>query len=725
MAKPSKEHLQRLADMLRQVSPDGDVAEMDSAPTDDVKTAFKRSTRSLSKDSDQARNGLRALVGGRPEDLSSDQAIGLEAIVLPRYRPVIDVINGDFHTPPNPWTHLGSATARENLVRVIPSIGRIEVPKHPKLPYAGTGFVVGEGIIMTNRHVAEIFATGLGRQEIEFQSGQSASMDFRREVVPSAPVLLEVDDVLMIHPQFDMALLRVRGLSNQHPILTLDVSEPRDLAENDVVVIGYPAQDPRNDQELQNQVFRGIYDVKRIQPGKLKTSQRIKDHYHNDVDTVTHDCSTLGGNSGSAVIDLETGKVIALHFAGKYLKANYAVPMRELAKDPRVAATEIKFSEQVPASDAWEKKWRMADDLPMPVMPTSNEATKHQPASKNLVNDVPMAARSGWNVPLEIKVAVGDRTVISKPVVRIPVSPTGHESIPLRIPKIYDGLENRLGYQADFLSTGNNARHLDIPKLTLRGRKVASKLDDGSFVLNYHKFSIIMHKHRRLAMLAAANVDYRLESRKVNDRRPSRRELTEIPKRFGEQWVTDPRIPHFHQLPDVFFSNDRGAFDKGHLVRRTDVCWGTSFEDIQKANGDTYHTTNCSPQVSSFNQASRNDDNWGRLEDFIQQQTNSQKAIVFSGPVFDEADPVFEGLDKHGQIRIPIPQSYWKVVVVRAGKQLEAFGFVLKQDLSDVDLRELAVPAKWERHQRSIHEIQQLTGRLFDMTALIEIDSLG
>ena len=41
---------------------------------------------------------------------------------------------------------------------------------------------------------------------------------------------------------------------------------------------------------------------------------------------MTHDSSTLGGNSGSALIDVATGRVVGLHFAGRYLEANYAVP---------------------------------------------------------------------------------------------------------------------------------------------------------------------------------------------------------------------------------------------------------------------------------------------------------------------------------------------------------------------------------------------------------------
>ncbi|MEL6109195.1 MAG: serine protease, partial [Planctomycetota bacterium] len=382
MTKPSHEHLRRLADMLRQVSPDGDFVAMDCSPTRDVEESFARSTRSLSKEVDGAKAGLRALIGGRPDKLSPDQALGLEAIVLPRYRPVVDVIENDFHPPPKPWTHLGTRVVRDNLRRAIPSIGRVEVPAHPTVPYAGTGFVVGDGILMTNRHVAELFAVGLGRKRLDFQSGQSASLDFRREILPSEPVLLDVEEILMIHPHFDMALLKVAGLGSQHAPLILDVSAPSDLIENDVVVIGYPAQDLRNNPELQNQVFRGVFNVKRVQPGKLKSVESLQDFYGNRVDTVTHDCSTLGGNSGSAVIDVATGNVVALHFAGEYLRANYALPIRELARDPRVAETGLRFNDKVTPSEAWDKKWKIAD-----------EEMIQDSSSAHMVNDVAMVGR--------------------------------------------------------------------------------------------------------------------------------------------------------------------------------------------------------------------------------------------------------------------------------------------------------------------------------------------
>ena len=48
-------------------------------------------------------------------------------------------------------------------------------------------------------------------------------------------------------------------------------------------------------------------------------------------DILLHDCSTVGGNSGSVLVDLATGEAIGLHFAGRFLEANYAVPATVVA----------------------------------------------------------------------------------------------------------------------------------------------------------------------------------------------------------------------------------------------------------------------------------------------------------------------------------------------------------------------------------------------------------
>src|SRR5260370_32952329 len=131
-----------------------------------------------------------------------------------------------------------------------------------------------------------------------------------------------------------MALLRVDRLPTDN-MLKLSTKPPEELINHNVVVIGYPARDDRSDLALQDRAFNKIYNVKRLQPGVLRARAAIQS-FENTVNAVTHDASTPGGNSGSAVIDVDTGEVVALHFAGENLKANYALPMYEMSRDSRV-----------------------------------------------------------------------------------------------------------------------------------------------------------------------------------------------------------------------------------------------------------------------------------------------------------------------------------------------------------------------------------------------------
>ena len=63
---------------------------------------------------------------------------------------------------------------------------------------------------------------------------------------------------------------------------------------------------------VMREVFDDIYGVKRLQPGTIVTESS---------EIITHDCSTLGGNSGSPLIDLSTGEAVGLHFSGPLLKS--------------------------------------------------------------------------------------------------------------------------------------------------------------------------------------------------------------------------------------------------------------------------------------------------------------------------------------------------------------------------------------------------------------------
>ena len=87
---------------------------------------------------------------------------------------------------------------------------------------------------------------------------------------------------------------------------------------------------------------------------------------------------------------------------------------------------------------------------------------------------------------------------------------------------IFPDLHKRKGYDPDFLKLSGDVI-VPMPELTSKGLKLAAKLDDGSPHLKYHKFTVVIHKQRRLALFTAANVDWRKQSREIDGKKPSRK----------------------------------------------------------------------------------------------------------------------------------------------------------------------------------------------------------
>lgn len=638
----------------------------------------------------------------RHEPLTDAQAHVLEAIVLPKERPVVDVVGGTFETPDEPFAHLGQHEAREVIGRALRSVGRVELPGHPSLPFGGTAFVVGEGLLMTNRHVAELFASGWGREGLSFLPGLEAGIDFLRERDRSESIFFEVSRIVMVHPYWDMAILEVTGLPAAHPALTLSTAEPGDLVDREVVVIGYPALDSRNNVELQNQIFGGVFNVKRLQPGKAGERAQIKS-FGNLVMSMTHDCSTLGGNSGSAVVDVKTGSVLALHFAGRYLEANYSVPAHSLSLDRHVVEAAVRFDDDVrpAATTGWDDFWVLADP---PVARPSESAAGRVPASRPSTPTVTPASEQTvtLNVPVEVTVRIAAQMAPAGAADAAGLV-AGTEAMvePFRD----EELDNRRGYGETFLGV-----RLPLPEV--RSGVPVSKLDDGSTELRYEHFSAVMNKARRLAHFLAANVDGSPGKTRPEPGRDYTREgLTGLRPNDQEKWFIDPRIPAIHQLPDRFFNRDRQSFDKGHIIRRTYVAWGDSYEEVRRANGDTYHVTNCSPQVAAFNRSNKQGI-WGELENVIQQQAATEAYSVLAGPIFRDDDPEFQGVDDRGSTTVQIPQTFWKIVVAGSRDGLLAFAFTLDQDLSGVELEELAFDAEWHTRMISTSDLEAAVGTL-------------
>jgi S1-C subfamily serine protease len=300
----------------------------------------------VTRASDQARRsavqdgtrGLRKVNDGREQDLTPAERTGLEAIILLEGRPPLFIQNGDFLRVPEKWKMLNRHRAK--IKASIARVGRIDVTGHPEFEWLGTGFLAGPDAIITNRHVAEEFARTHG-DGWRFRSGMSARLDFNEEHGAIDPLEFKITGIFGIHRTHDLAVLRVAatggpGSALPEP-LTIATAKPGRVTGREVYVIGYPAMDGRrNDPDEMQRIFSGVYNVKRLQPGLISG-------WSDGDDVFRHDCSTLGGNSGSPVFDLATHAVVGLHFGGRYLIGNNAVPLWRLAGDPLLRAAGVNF----------------------------------------------------------------------------------------------------------------------------------------------------------------------------------------------------------------------------------------------------------------------------------------------------------------------------------------------------------------------------------------------
>ncbi|ELR96272.1 DNA/RNA non-specific endonuclease [Gloeocapsa sp. PCC 73106] len=236
-----------------------------------------------------------------------------------------------------------------------------------------------------------------------------------------------------------------------------------------------------------------------------------------------------------------------------------------------------------------------------------------------------------FTIPLTITIKLGQENNFteSKPSLGELPSDSGLESTRPR--SYYEGYK---GYDPEFLDVA-----LPLPVLTDEQKRNAAKNSDASdeedpTVLPYTHFSIVMNRRRQLAYYTVVNIDGS-QSQGI--------------ERGRDNWYFDSRIAESEQIGESLYK--RNALDRGHLVRRLDPVWGSQ---AKRANDDTFHFTNCSPQHERFNQGQ---DVWLGLENYILNSANArnQKITLFTGPVLDEKDPLYKG------IRLPL--SFWKLLV--------------------------------------------------------------
>lgn len=103
-------------------------------------------------------------------------------------------------------------------------------------------------------------------------------------------------------------------------------------------MVGFLARDWADPFDVQEMVYRGRFEVKRVLPGKSLGSETS-----GEVEVLIHDASTLGNCLGSAVVDVATGCVLGMQAGGKYLERNFAVSGATLAANERARHAGLQF----------------------------------------------------------------------------------------------------------------------------------------------------------------------------------------------------------------------------------------------------------------------------------------------------------------------------------------------------------------------------------------------
>lgn len=205
------------------------------------------------------------------------------------------------------------------------------------VPFAGTGFVVGAGLLLTNRHIAEPW---WGDRTVEpfLTAGLRPVLTRLRVFFPgvSAPSLALVERV---SDKADVALLRFDPpREHRLPMLVLEESSETPVVGDEVLVIGYPAGIDALVARTGPETLEGgiLTDGKQVQGIAADLSQQglvrplmtwghlsdIRPH------ALTHDALTTKGASGSPIIN-SRGNVIGINramFSG-FSGVNFAVPI--------------------------------------------------------------------------------------------------------------------------------------------------------------------------------------------------------------------------------------------------------------------------------------------------------------------------------------------------------------------------------------------------------------
>ncbi len=589
----------------------------------------------------------------------------------------------------------------DRAVQAAHSVGRIETRLPGGRRGYGTGFLVSSRLLLTNNHVFPTFELAAGSiVEFDYQ------LDYMDQPRSIHRFVIQPDVFFLTDKALDFSLVAVAPSASTGRALA-DYGWCPLIKEEGKILIGDPIniiQHPRG--EMKQVVIR---------------ENRLLDLAEDASSPFAHyEADTEPGSSGSPVFN-DRWEVVALHHSGvpatdsqgRFLDVTGGI--WEDGDDPQrlawIANEGIRVSRLMAFIENAQVKaheQRLRDDLlsgrePLPAdrgtqsgsgvsegrspspapLPASTSAVAVPPSSATVAPSTAIT----FTVPVQITISVGVAGLGSLPISGTSASPPLLESI-----QPDADYATRPGYDANFLGFA-----VPLPGLTDVIRVKAVQIEGATpnrYELKYHHYSLMMSAERRLAFVAAVNLD---PLAPVNHRRAG-----------GDRWFFDPRLDRDLQAGNEFYAAN--PLDRGHLVRRADAAWGASDAEAKRANDDTFHFTNCTPQHEVFNQSTKANRRglllWGNIEEHIAQQAEhgAGRLCVFNGPVFRDDDRKHRGLK--------LPREFWKIVVFhKAGGKPSAVAFILSQHdlIKDLPPEEFQV-GPYGPFQVKILKLEQLTG---------------
>lgn len=520
----------------------------------------------------------------------------------------------------------------------------------------GTGFLVGPGLLMTNNHVLpNVGVAGGSVAQFDYQENADGA------VLPVHVFKLNPARFFVTHEELDVSVVAVDSASNlgrqlsAYPWVKLIAEIGKAEAGDPINIIQHPRGGFKQIAFRKNEV--------------ITIPQQLKDFLYYTTDTEP-------GSSGSPCFN-DQWELVALHHSGvpardkqgNLLKQDKSIWRKDV--DPATAidwvANEgarvsriVAFLRDVQLkSESDELRDRMLDATPPnPIeLARSSKSGQDGPEKSITGKSITMSNSHSWTIPLNITISVGGGP--AEPV-QIAELPAGDFEEKVEIDPDW---KSRKGYDPDFLGF-----RVPLPALSASMQKSTVEVpqefrrNGDKHILNYHNYSVAMNKRRRLAWYAAAAID--------GDNRPN------LGPRKGDKWFFDFRIDQKFQVGEEAYVDEH--IDRGHVNRREDTAWGMSLDAARKANNDTFHFTNCTPQLSAFNQGQ---DRWQGLENFMLNKSKKEKRrmVVISGPVFASNDPLYRNNKMSFSLRIPL--EFWKVcVLVRQDNSVAATAFILGQE---------------------------------------------